>query len=131
MQRSMFSRAGVILALMLAIAVVFPAHPLSAQTPAGPKTVTYDTPVEGQVTDAAPQDNWTLVSTGKDRISITVERTGGTLVPSVQILDTNNQRLAGADYDSTYARSVVRDYEFPSAGTYTVSVSRYLQHDGK
>ncbi len=97
----------------------------------GSKTVSYDTPVESQITDSAPQETWTLNAAAKDRISITAERTGGTLVPSIELLDSNNQRITSADYDSTTARAVLNQIDLPSVGTYTIMVGRYQGKDGK
>src|SRR5262245_46278143 len=59
----------------------------------GGKTVTYDTPVDGQITDAAFEETWTLTAPAKDRVMVTVTRTGGTLVPGIELRDTNNQRI--------------------------------------
>src|SRR5579859_2864713 len=93
------------LAVILTLGIFQPriAH-VAAQSP---KTVTYDTPVEGQITDANPEDDWTLTAPAKDWIVITVERSGGTLAPSVELRDANNQRVTSADTDNTYAKATI------------------------
>src|ERR1051325_10832127 len=115
----------VLLALILAASTLQPASAQSA------KTVSYDTPVEGQITDASPEEDWTLTAPAKDLIQITVERTDGTLAPSVELRDTNNQRVTGADVDNSYAKATIRSFTLPAGGTYTVAVGRYTGKDGK
>ncbi len=119
-------RFGMVISVLSAGAVF--GHPATAQSS---KTVTYDTPVEGQITDAAVEDTWTLTAPSKDKIAIVVERTGGTLLPSVELRDSNNQRINSHDVDNSMALASVDQQVLPSAGTYTVAVSRYGGQDGK
>jgi hypothetical protein len=111
-------------------------QPVSAQNA---QTVSYDTPVEGQIDDSAIEGIWTLNVPGKDTISVVVERTGGTLVPSLALRDGNNQPVrdvggggaTSADADSTRARATIRSATLPAAGTYNIVVGRYRGKDGK
>jgi len=125
---SRFRMIRVILAAVLTLA--FMMLPRSTRALDG-KTVTYDTPVESQITDQVPEEDWTLNASGKDRLQITVDRTGGTLVPMVELRDANNQRTGGANPDDSYARAQTSPFDLPAAGTYTVAVSRYNGKDGK
>jgi hypothetical protein len=102
----------------------------SARADAG-KAITYDTPVDGQITDAAPEEDWTFAAPGKDRIQIVVDRSGGTLVPEVELRDSNNQRIGGASADESYASAETSVIELANAGNYTVAVTRYSGKDGK
>ncbi len=120
--------AMLVIVSLVVTALYAPSYHASAQ---GAKSVTYDTPVEGQITDAAVEDLWTLTAPAKDAIRITVERTGGTLAPRVELRDSNGQQIAGADVDYTYMKATVKNESLPSGGTYTVAVSRYNTKDGK
>jgi hypothetical protein len=93
--------------------------------------VTYDTPVEGQITDSNPEEVWTLTAPAKDWITITVDRSGGTLAPGVELRDGNGQRMTSADTDYTYAKATIANFSLPAAGSYSVAVSRNNGKDGK
>src|SRR5579871_928196 len=119
----------VILVVVLALGIFQP-H-MARVAAQSPKTVTYDTPVEGQITDANPEDDWTLTAPAKDLIMVTVERSGGTLAPTVELRDANNQRVAGAETDNTYAKATINNFTLPANGTFGIAVSRYSGKDGK
>jgi hypothetical protein len=119
---------ALIACLLAATGGISPLRMVAAQ--AG-KSVTYDTPVESQLTDAAPEETWAFSASAKDRIAITVERTGGTLIPRIELRDSNNQRMTSADNDATFARAFLDRIELPSAGNYTIAVGRYQAQDGK
>ncbi|MEP7286103.1 MAG: PPC domain-containing protein [Chloroflexota bacterium] len=95
------------------------------------KVLTYDTPVTGQITDAAVQDSWTLTVPAKDRLSLTVDRVDGTLVPKVELYDSDKKLIANADNDNTFARATIKTFKLPAPGNYTVVVGRYKDKDGK
>jgi hypothetical protein len=117
------------MAIMFTFALLQPyTVPITAQAA---KTVSYDTPVEGQITDSTNEEVWTLTALAKDLIQIAVERTEGTLAPNVELRDSNNQRIAGAEVDYSYAKATVQEFTLPAAGTYTVAVGRYSGKDGK
>lgn len=95
------------------------------------KTVDYDKLVSGQISDTNLTDTWTLTAPGKDVLSIIVDRQDGTLVPKVELRDSQNQVLASADHDATAAHAMIASLQLPAAGTYTIVVSRYKAKDGK
>jgi hypothetical protein len=87
--------------------------------------VTYDTPVQGTVTNDTPSQDWTFTSQSADRIDVRVERTDGNLIPNVTLLDNNGQEITqsyGADY--TYAVAEISNFTLPQANTYTIHVER-------
>ncbi len=122
--------SGVALLVAVVALAGFQSHTMPANAQAA-KTISYDTPVEGQISDTNIEEAWTLTAPAKDLIQITVERKDGTLAPNVELRDTNNQRVAGADVDYTYAKATVNDFTLPAAGSYVVAVSRYTGKDGK
>ncbi|MEP7289666.1 MAG: PPC domain-containing protein [Chloroflexota bacterium] len=128
MRKLQLFRVGLTVVLIAMLVMTIHPLPITAQEK---KTVSYDTPVESQLTDANSEETWTLEAPAKDTITITVERTGGTLAPIVELRDSNSQRLAGASVDYTYAMTIVKNFALPSAGTYTVAVGRYSAKDGK
>ncbi len=120
--------ARLALAAMLAITALGTALNVRAQEG---KKIAYDTPVEGKLDDAAITETWELTAPGKDKISILVQRTDGTLVPSVQLQDANGQQLySDSGYDAGDKAEIV-DYSLPAAGTYKVVVGRLNEKNGK
>jgi Sperm-tail PG-rich repeat len=126
--RTLTFRLVALISLVVLLAAAAPVRWVVAQ---GGKSVSYDTPVESQITDAAPEEVWTFNATSKDRIAITVERTGGTLLPRFELRDSNNQRLTSADNDDSGARAMLNQIELPGPGTFTIAVGRYQGKDGK
>src|SRR5690606_21947221 len=64
-------------------------------------TLSYGTPVSGEITDANFTNDWTLRTASADRIRVQVTRTDGNLVPEVVVLDASGNVIAdsyGADY---------------------------------
>jgi hypothetical protein len=117
--------AGLALSLALLGA---PARPVVADTGF---QVVYGRPAEAQISDADAQQTWDFAPNAKDRITITVERTSGTLVPRVELHNDSNQIIAKADQDTTYARASIINFTIPAPGHYTVVVSRYNGVAGK
>ncbi len=114
-----------------ALALVIIGIPRQATAQDTAKTVDYDTPVSGQITDAASQESWTLTAPASDRFAISVERTDGTLVPKVEVYDATKTLLAKADHDNSYAQASIKLIKLTSAGTYTITVGRYQEQAGK
>lgn len=102
-----------------------------ATQPSGPKTLAYDQPSQGLITDQTPEDSWTLTAPGKDLIAISVERTAGTLVPEVELRDDKAKHLAQLAHDATGASAHLTAVQLPSAGSYTLVVGRYNGKRGK
>ncbi|MBI5957718.1 MAG: hypothetical protein HY866_03215, partial [Chloroflexi bacterium] len=97
----------------------------------GVGTVTYDAPVEGAIDDVAFSQDWAFVSEGADRVKVWVERTGGNLVPSVQVIDNLGQVVVESyGPTNTYAAAEIRDYDLPLAAAYTIRVSRQDEESG-
>ena len=106
-----------------------PTHHRSRSRWAAPRLqsgeVTYDAPVQGTITNEAFSQDWTFTSAAADRISVRVERLDGNLVPSVTILDNNQQEVAQSyGSDNTYAAAEIPDFTLPLANTYTIRVGR-------
>lgn len=93
------------------------------------KTVEYDKPVTGQITDTNLTDTWTLTATASDVLSITVERQDGTLVPNVEVRRGDGEVIAHADHDAPAARASLPTIQLH--GTYTLVVGRYQDKAGK
>jgi hypothetical protein len=114
--------------LKLAILVMFVLSVSSiawAQDAAGGNNLTYSGPVNGEITDAAFTQNWTLQTASADRITVRVERTDGNLIPDVAILDANAQVVqSGYGPDRTGAASEIEAFTLPAGGTYQIQVGR-------
>ncbi len=79
--------------------------------------------VEGEVTNARWADTWTFSGTQNQRIYIEVERTGGTLIPRVEIRDANGQTITSGFPEASRDR-VVLDYTVPTNSPYQIVVLR-------
>ncbi|MCC6804306.1 MAG: hypothetical protein IT319_15600 [Anaerolineae bacterium] len=118
-------RRQLVLAVLVALAVV-------SMVWAQENTLSYGTPVEGAISGVNFQEDWTLSTASADRLMVQVERTGGNLIPQVSIIDANGGEIAqsyGSDY--TYAAAEIDDFTLPSAGTYTIRVTRYGDETGE
>src|SRR5258708_15715358 len=100
----------------------------TTQQAADVEEVMYGRPALGQITDNVFQQQWLLLPNSKDRITISVERTGDTFVPEIELHDAQDNVLVRADHDSTFARAAIVNFTLPAAGRYTVVASRF---DGK
>src|SRR5438128_1344718 len=69
--------AGLILALSTALPIL--AQDASTQ-------VTYGTPVQGTIDQTTHSQNWSLQTASADRITVTVQRMSGNLIPQINIL---------------------------------------------
>lgn len=89
------------------------------------KTLTYTAPVEGEITNAAFAEVWTIETASADRLDVRVERTGGNLIPELVILDSNDQQLTSSyGADQTGAAASISNYTLPGGGTFKVLVQR-------
>lgn len=120
----------VMLVLMLSVGAVWaqeatPEATAETTTEAGSTNLVYSVAAQGNITDAAFSQSWTLQSASADRLNIRVQRLDGNLIPSVVILDASNTEITTSyGSDSTGALAEIREYTLPSAGTYNVVVSR-------
>src|SRR3954467_1924093 len=101
---------GIVLALLM-VGTVFAQDgtPESTAVPTAEATteitpLSYGTPVTGSISDTTVQDAWPLSIASGDRVQGTGGRTGGSLIPDVQILDSTGTAVAQSyGADRTYA----------------------------
>jgi len=91
--------------------------------------LTPETPASNEITATHWLHRYTYTAQANDIIQVAAERTGGTLLPLVNILDSNGNSLATGYND--YAIAETNAFELPSAGQYTITVSRYSDQDGE
>lgn len=89
-----------------------------------PSTINYDESVSGELTNAIWYQDWVLTPASTDRVSITMTRTSGNLIPRFVILGGSGQELYTAYEDYSYAKATIENYAFDVAGTFTVRVFR-------
>jgi hypothetical protein len=88
------------------------------------------TPVDGQITNLLWAEIWTFTGEEDQVIDIIVERTEGTLIPLVEILDANGQSLRSTYYEPTWDRVILDRYTLPSDGEYRIRVYRDGEQNG-
>jgi hypothetical protein len=93
--------------------------------------VVADTPLSGEITGTHWYQRYTYVAGGTDVIRVTAERTSGTLFPEVEVLDVNGTALQTGYYDSTGEVAQIDSLELPSAGEYTIVVTRLSRFTGQ
>jgi hypothetical protein len=86
--------------------------------------VQYDTPVSGEVTALHWWNVYTLDAEEGDYIQVTSQRTSGTLIPEVSLLDNNGQELSHGYASSTTDSATISGFELPYTGQYTVAALR-------
>lgn len=91
--------------------------------------MTPETSVSGEITATHWLHRYTYTAQANDVIQVSAERTGGTLLPVINILDGNGNSLTTGYNDYTTASTSA--YELPSAGQYTITISRYNDQDGE
>ncbi len=96
--------------------------------PVGPLTV--DTAVSGEITAAQWYHRYTLDAAGADIIRIEARRVSGGLFPEIEILDQNGTTLSNGYTESTGDTAVITKAALPSAGVYTVVVTRQSRFSG-
>lgn len=69
-------------------------------------------------------DTWDYSGTKDQVIDVVVTRTSGTLVPRVDILDSNGQVLSSSYPDANRARVVINDFTLPGTADYKIVVYR-------
>src|SRR5262249_38736806 len=88
------------------------------------------TPSKGNLTGAKWQDNYTLNLTNKGPITIIIKRTGGTLVPQCALFGANNQEIIGCSLDETFSQAILKNFQVPGPGQYSLTVFRDGKTDG-
>jgi hypothetical protein len=84
----------------------------------------------GTLTNARWQDVWAVTLPTTDPVTISVNRTGGTLVPNLRLLDANQREVASAQADETFATSTISSFVPPAPGQYLVVVFRLDRTNG-
>jgi hypothetical protein len=79
--------------------------------------------VAGEITNQRWADTWTISGTANESIDIVVERTSGTLYPTIEIRDLNGQVLRNSYTEPTRDRTTLQ-YTFPTTGEYQIVVVR-------
>jgi hypothetical protein len=86
--------------------------------------------VEGEITDAQWLNFWVITADAEQQIDIRVDRTSGTLIPRIDIQDSNGQSVRTVYADQTQASAEITDYRFPAAATYRIVVLRDRDESG-
>lgn len=88
----------------------------------------YETPVTGEITATRWLHLYTVTAAADDRLQVVATRTGGTLQPVVNVLDSNGTVLQIGYNDNAVADT--GGFELPGGGEYTIAVSRYNDQNG-
>lgn len=92
-------------------------------------SIEFGATVEGQITPLRWEDTWTFAGQPEQRIVVTVRRTGGNLVPEVDLRDANGQSLRYAYVENTNDTAII-DYTLPAASEYRIVVTRQSNKRG-
>lgn len=97
----------------------------------------YDAPFSGAITNEAWYQDWNIRTEARDTITIVVERDPAysaempnNLIPKIYILDADGVEQRRAQALSDGATAVLDRYTIPTAGLYTVRVTRDLDKTG-
>jgi len=87
--------------------------------------ITPGTPVTGTVTHARWADSWTYTSeAGGEQLNITATRTEGSLIPRIEIRDSNGSSLNSVYPDPSADVAHLTGFTVPAAGEYRIIVFR-------
>lgn len=92
--------------------------------------VTYDKSVIGEITATQWYQRYSFKADGQDVVRIRAKRTGGTLFPEIEVLDANGQSLNKGYTDDTGSAATLEKVKLPSAGEYTIAVTRASRFTG-
>ncbi len=94
--------------------------------------ITAGTPINGELTGTQWYQRYSFNAAGEDVIRVTGKRTGGTLYPEVEILDSNGTSLnvGYTDYNNG-DNAQINYFELPQAGTYTIVMTRANRFNGE
>jgi len=120
-----FVKVVFVMILVLSLSSLVMAQDATAAPATTSTNLSYSAPVNGEISDTAFTQNWTLQTASADRINVRVERTDGNLIPDVAILDANGQSVQTSyGADRTGAVSVIDNFTLPTGGTYQIQVGR-------
>lgn len=88
------------------------------------------TPANGEVTNARWIDTWTYTGKKGVVLDISAQRTDGTLIPHVEIRDTNGQTLTSGYPEASQDVANITGYALPSDGQYQIVVYRDNEQSG-
>lgn len=122
----MSRKAGFYLAFVCLLLMIVSAVSWAQETTpnALPPEIAYNTPVQGTIDNTNFTASWSLLTASADRVAVRIERTGGTLIPTVSILDTNNQVLSQSRTSQDYASATIDSFKLPNAGEYVIRAGR-------
>ena len=124
-ERTAFIRFALVLMLIFLVSGIALAQEATPETTTTDTNLTYSVPVNGEISNEQYTQAWTLQTASADRISVQVERTGGNLIPAIDILDVNGQSIQSSyGADRTSAAAEIEDYTLPIGGTFQVQVGR-------
>lgn len=86
--------------------------------------------VSGEISNAAWSNRWTFTGTAQEVIDIVVERTEGTFIPRIAILDSNNQLLTNGYYGPGLDTAEISRYTLPGNAEYRIVVFRDGEQNG-
>jgi hypothetical protein len=86
--------------------------------------------VTGTIDNTTWMNGWAFSGQKDQVITVVVNRTDGTLVPYLEIWDSNGQSLTSAYPEDTDDTAQIETYSLPYAGDYQIVVSRYNGQDG-
>ncbi len=92
--------------------------------------VTAGTPINGEVTSTHWYQLYTYTAEAPDTLTITAQRTSGSLMPMIYLLDTNGSSITTGYTTNVGDSATIDSYTLPAAGQYTIAVSRYNDYDG-
>lgn len=94
--------------------------------------ITAGTPITGELTATQWYQRYSFTAGGEDVIRVSAKRTSGTLYPEVEILDANGTSLnvGYTDYSNNDA-AFINQFTLPSAGTYTIAMTRANRFNGE
>ncbi len=94
--------------------------------------ITAGTPINGELTGTQWYQRYTFNAAGEDVIRVIGKRTGGTLFPEVEILDSNGTSLS-VGYTDNYNgdNAQINSFALPQAGTYTIAMTRASRFNGE
>ena len=79
---------------------------------------------KGQISNARWLNTWTFNGQEGQVITITVERSGGTLIPYLEVKDANGSTLNSAYAADTHDTVTMEYYTLPATAAYQIVVSR-------
>jgi len=93
-------------------------------------SVEYDKPINGEITSTQWYQRYSFTANGQDVIRISAKRTGGTLYPEIEVLDANGASLNKGYTDDSGGSATLEKVKLPSAGQYTIAVTRANRFNG-